>query len=677
MLHVRGFRGPQAGTVAAGPTEAADPEAADPAQGPVVVVGGGPVGLRVVQELLQRTARDIVLLSDERWAAYNRVKLTPLLAGDIQIGQIYQPLTVPPGGRLRHYLAHHVVALDRAARCVRDHRGRLWPYQTLVLATGSRAHVPNIPGVARDGVFAFRGIDNVEALVARSFSSRRTVVIGGGLLGLEAARGMARRGVPVLVVEHEDRLMARQLDGGAGALLKAAIESLGIEVRVATAVREILGDSRVEGIRLAGDAVVACDTIILCTGIRPNKELARAAGLRVGAGIWVDDHLRTSDPAIYAVGECAEHDGVVHGLVGPGIEQAAVAARHIADGTGRYRGSIPTTRLKVVGTPVFSMGETGHDHHPGETASHVFRTATGYRRLILREGRLAGALAVGAWPDLNRLQSALVARAPVYPWQLRRFRRSGQLWPADADASVVAWPAAATVCNCTGVTRGQLGAALAAGCSSVAGLQEATGAGTVCGSCQTHLAVLAGGAAAPAPAPNGRGLMVVAVLGLALLAVILMAGPYPNATSFAATLPIDQLWLDGTFKQISGFLLLGLGLAAALLSLRKRWTRLRFGSFGLWRLVHGTLGVALVLVLGAHTGLRFGVHLNFWLQASVLAATLAGLSLAAVIALEHRLARAGPGTVRVLRQGSLWGHLVACWPLPVLLLFHILSVYFF
>lgn len=637
----------------------------------VIIVGGGPAGARAAQDLLRLTRHDVTLLSDERWPSYNRVRLTPFLAGEVQIGQVYQPLVTPEDAPLRLYLNRRVVGIDRTKKIVTDQTGRRWGYDKLILATGSRPRVPNVPGIDCPGVFVFRNLDHAEKLLARSIRSRDVVVLGGGLLGLEAARGLARRGARITIIEHENRLMARQLDERAGALLKTRVEALGITVLVSTAVREIVGDSRVVGVRI-GEHFIPCDTLIACTGTQPNMELARDAGLRVHRGIAVDAQMVTSDPDIYAVGECAEFNGVTYGLVAPGLEQAAVAAAHIATGRGAYAGSAPTSKLKVLGIPVFSVGDVERLEGRVGARSEVYSGANGYRRIVLQRGRLVGALAVGEWPGLNRVQDAVARGAWMAPWHIRRFRTRGEPWSAGPDAAADL-PATATICNCTGVTRGQIGTAIAAGCTTIEEVQQRTSASSVCGSCRPLVQELLGAPPVRAPADGWRALLGAAAIAFALLAVI-PAGTLPLSGTMQPEIAFDRLWTDGVAKQISGFVLAGIAVAAAALSLRKRWRPIRFGRYASWRIVHASLGVAGLCGLVLHTGMQSGENLNQWLLIDFLFVSALGAAAGAATALEHRVPA---HSARPARTAAAWLHILATWPLPLLVLFHVVTVYFF
>jgi nitrite reductase (NADH) large subunit len=390
----------------------------------------------------------------------------------------------------------------------------------------------------------------------------------------------------------------------------------------------------------------------------------------------------TSDPDIYAIGECAEFDGVTAGLVGPGFEQAVIAASDIAGAPGRYTGSVPSTKLKVGGIDVFSMGDVEQLEQRSDVSSIDFRDdANGiYRALVFSGARLVGALGIGDWPEARNLQEAIRSKALILPWHRLRFRSTGRLWPEQEQASVHDWPRQATVCNCTGATRGQISDAIALGASTVEDVQRDTGASTVCGSCQVHVRALLGGQPVRKPLRWWRPVVaasVAAVLG----AVVTMALPvWPLARSIADIGLAEKLWLDGTWKQTSGYMLLAFSVLAALLSFRKRWLPAaivrRIGDFGAWRLVHILIGTTALVVLFAHTGFRLGHNLNFWLMSFFLAASVSGATIGLTTALEHRISTT-PANAARLRSLALWLHILALWPLPLLIGLHILSVYYY
>jgi nitrite reductase (NADH) large subunit len=660
--------------------ELASSEAEHP-KDPVVVVGGGPVGTRTAQELSRR-GQVAVLLNAERWRPYNRVKLTPLLAGEAQLGQIYASDHFPRPGSVYRYDGVSVVDIDRESRVAYLSTGRVQPYSKLVLALGSRAFVPSIQGADLPGVYTFRNFDDTEALLARSMSARNVVVIGGGLLGLEAARGMARRGAQLTVVEHETRLMPRQLDLEAGKVLKERITALGINVIVGERVQSVLGDSRVEKIVLSNGSEVQADTVIVCTGVRANTQLPSGIGLSHNRGVLVDDRMRTSDPDIYAVGECAEHDGQVYGLVGPGFEQAAVAVAGICgDETQRYRGSIPATKLKVLGADVFSAGDFESIEQQPDVRSGVYAyPETGvYRRIFVDRGWIVAALGVGDWPEATKLQQAVNRRQPVRFWHLARFRKTGNLW-RDKEDGVAAWPKDAIVCNCTGITKAAIMDSITLGADTLDDVRATTSANTVCGTCKPLIQDLLGqGDAKPEPARWWKWLVgISAICALAALAIAFLPR-ISMADTFIRDDLFRSLWFDSIWKQYSGYALLALTAAAALIGLRKRIRPLsRLGSYEAWRLIHLFIGIAAALILVAHTGFRLGSNLNLVLMVSFLVTLVFGAAAGFVTGSEHELQDRGlTGSTVKPRSVSLWIHILAIWPLPVLLAVHILTVYAF
>jgi len=643
---------------------------------PVVIVGAGAAGLRVAEVLLDRDPqREIVLYGDEPWKPYDRVRLSSLLMGEIGWTGIEQSLLLPDGHCVVQRYHCAVLHINRGVRMIYDAHGRAQSYSRLVLATGSRPRIPQIPGIHLSGVFTFRDLNDVERLRARSVRSRRAAVLGGGLLGLEAARALQRHGIEVTVVEHGTRLMPAQLDAGGAEQLREQVLRLGIHVRLGRGVTEIIGTTTVQGISLADGFEFECDTVVIAAGIVPNADLALRAGLSVGRGIRVDDALRTTDSRIYAVGECAEHRGKIYGLVAPGLEQAAVAVDNILGGRAGYRGSVAAAQLKVVGVPVFSMGRVGEEENAIDLQQeiHIRASESIYRKVVLHRGRLVGAMAVGEWVETGRVQEAITRGRRIWFWQLARFRRHGRLWPEEEARNVTLWPASATVCNCTGVSRGILSQAVASGCNTLESLSARTGAGRVCGSCRPLLGDLVGAVSTPIALPGRRSLIIGSMLALLCAALLVALGPVPYAVTVQGGFKPEILWSDGLWKQVSGYVLLGLALTGLLISARKRVTRIRFGDFAWWRVAHTLLGTTTLAVLLVHTGFRLGHNLNFVLMLSFLKLSLMGSAAGTVTALERRPTR----LTRHLRAWTTGAHIYLLWPLPALLGYHILSAYYF
>ena len=448
----------------------------------VVIVGNGMAGSRLVQELRARDAdMPITVIGAERGGPYNRVLLSHVLAGTAHADDIAlatpdwyarQSVTLRTGVR--------AVAIDRAARTVHTDDGEHTPYDALVLATGSAAVLPDVAGVTGPSVTVFRTLDDCAAIVERARTATRVAVIGGGLLGLEAARGLAGRGLPVTVLHFAGHLMERQLDAGAGSVLVRTLRRLGVDVITDARTTEIDPG----GVRLGDGRRIEADLVVLACGVRPDVELARTAQITVDRGIVVDDHLRSvSDERIYAIGECAQHDGQVYGLVAPG-EQARVLADVLTGGAATYGGTRTVTRLKAGGVELAAMGEAHlgeDDSDETELVTFVDAARDTYQKLVLREGRIVGAILLGDTRAAGTV-SQLFDRGAAAPGDratlLLGARRGSE---AETPTRI---PDAATICQCNGVTKRAIRDSWQAGARSVADVADTTRATTGCGTCR-------------------------------------------------------------------------------------------------------------------------------------------------------------------------------------------------
>lgn len=364
----------------------------------LVVVGNGMAGMRTVEELLRLApdAYDITVFGAEPHGNYNRILLSPVLAGEQRPEDI---ILHGPEWYAEHRVALHsddaVVEIDRRRRVVRSAKGVEAAYDRLLLATGSSPIILPIPGKAFPGVVTFRDLADVEAMLRATRQYRKAAVIGGGLLGLEAANALAKRGMEVTVVHLLPTLMERQLDGAAAALLRASLESRGLKFRMPARTVAVLGENRATGLRFEDGSELAADLIVMAAGVRPNTDLASRAGLRCERGVLVDDTLQTFDPSIYAVGECVQHRNTVFGLVAPLWEQARVCAAHLAEvGVRRYTGSLIATQLKVTGIEVYSAGDLAESAGSESLVLRDHRRGI-YRRLVVRNDRLQGVVLYG------------------------------------------------------------------------------------------------------------------------------------------------------------------------------------------------------------------------------------------------------------------------------------------
>ena len=368
---------------------------------PLVVIGNGMASMRLVEELARRALGRyaIAVVGEEPRLAYNRVLLSSVLAQEISRAEIELKSARwwrDHGVTLLY--GHRAVAVDPSIRRVRLAGGATLPFVKLVLATGSRPIRLNVPGMELPGVLTFRDLGDVGAIEAAAAGRSKAVVIGGGLLGLEAAYGLAKSEVEVSVVHLMDRLMERQLDVCAADMLKRAVEARGISVHLGAETLKIAGRQRAQAVVLKDGRHIEADLVVIAAGTRPNADLARTADLAIDRGIIVDDHLQTSTPGIYAIGECAEHRGACYGLVEPAYEQASVLAAHLAGDDARYQGSVLATNLKVSGINVFSTGD--FLGAPG-TEAIVFSDAglATYKKLVIANGRLIGAVLFGDTAD--------------------------------------------------------------------------------------------------------------------------------------------------------------------------------------------------------------------------------------------------------------------------------------
>ncbi len=370
----------------------------------LVVVGNGMAAMRTVEEVLRIAPDlyDITVFGAEPHGNYNRIQLSPVLAGDKEVDDI---MLNTPDWYARHGIAlrlgDEVINIDRRRRLVRAASGYESRYDRLLLATGSHPVVIPVPGKDLPGVVTFRDLRDVDAMLEAARTRRKAVVIGGGLLGLEAANGLLRQGMDVSVIHLHATLMERQLDAPAGRLLKNSLEAHGVHFLMATQTEAILGEDGVTGVRLKGGKEIDADLVVMAVGIRPNIQLAKNAGLRCERGIIVDDTLQTYDPRIYAVGECVQHRDATYGLVAPLLEQASVCATHIAQqGFARYQDSVTSSRLKVTGIDLFSAG----DFAGGEGSEDLVQldhARKEYKRLVLKDQRIIGIVLFGDVSDAS------------------------------------------------------------------------------------------------------------------------------------------------------------------------------------------------------------------------------------------------------------------------------------
>ncbi|MBP1158729.1 nitrite reductase (NADH) large subunit [Rhodococcus sp. PvR044] len=488
----------------------------------LVVIGNGMAGARTVEEILARGGRDqfdITMIGDEPYGNYNRIMLSHVLAGESSTDDedlILNPMSWYRENGVTLYAGDRAIRLDRFAKTVTCESDREVNYDVLIVATGSNTFFPNMDGLRETdgrlarGVFGFRTIADTNGMLqmAQAEDDVSAVVIGGGLLGLEAAYGLRTQGLTVNVVHSPGHLMNQQLDERGGSVLRAKIEALGVGVHTSVRTDAVLRDEqgRVTGVAFTDGSSLAADMVVVTAGIRPNTELARAGGLVIERGIVVDDQMRCEDEgSVYAVGECAQHRGELYGLVAPVWEQAVVLAEHLTGSNpeAAYEGSRSTTKLKVAGVDVAAMGVKGPELDDDEFLQFYDSRNGTYKNVVVRDGKLIGATLMGEVGKAGMLTQAFDGKI-----ELPEDRLSLLFDLADGRAATSAadLPDATQVCNCNGVSKGDIVSCVHAGASSLGEVIAKTRAGKGCGSCKGLVADIvacaAGGALVPDPSAD-------------------------------------------------------------------------------------------------------------------------------------------------------------------------------
>jgi nitrite reductase (NADH) large subunit len=450
----------------------------------IVVVGNGMAGVACVENILKKRGDlDITIFGDETHPNYNRIMLSLVLAGEKQASDIVlNDVDWYRDNRIHARLGVAVESIDREARLVIDAEGRATPYDRLILATGSSAFIPPIPGVDKGNVHVFRTLDDTRAMMSKARKGLKAAVIGGGLLGLEAARGLQVRGCDVTVIHLAPTLMERQLDSTGGEYLKRRIESLGIRVMLPRQTAALSGNGHVQGLRFADGEELDAELVVIAAGIRPNADLARQAGLRVNRGVVVNDFMETSDPRIFAVGECTEHNGQTFGLVAPLFDQARVLAAAITGQPGSgFSAPNPAARLKIMGVDIFSAGSIDESETGVEVIRYEDASLGAYKKLFLKDSRLTGMILVGDVADEETYMDWMRTGA-----DLSSIRRQILFPPpaADTGLEIADMPDSETICGCNGVRKGDIIHAIHShNITTLAQLKERTKASTSCGSC--------------------------------------------------------------------------------------------------------------------------------------------------------------------------------------------------
>ncbi|QIL88500.1 hypothetical protein GNX18_00975 [Microbulbifer sp. SH-1] len=645
-----------------------------------VIVGAGPVGVRCAQKLLEHsTDTQVVLIGEEDEPPYNRVRLSQYLSSDASQEDLANPVQQKKNSRLAEFRNRQIVRIDRKRKVVYDEAGTPQPYSKLILATGSRPLIPDIPGVNLPNVIPFRSFRDARRLTELRTRSKSILVVGAGALGLEAAAALKTQSNQVTLLARAG-LLGGKLSSSSENYLKSALLAMQVELKCDVHLTRLTGTSLLEKAELSNGESLAVDAVVLCTGITPEVTLARACGLETSRGVQVNQYMETSDPDIYAIGECAEYDHRIYQLVRPGFEQADICSRHICTSgdtstTPGYAGSRTDIELKIAHIPCALLGQTAPDACGQTTLYRYENRFKGLcRELQVREGKLVGATIVGPWEERLRIGKSIIDGESISRSALQKFQQHGNLWQDQATLGIKQQPDSYLVCQCNSVTKGEICKSIANGKRTLHDLEAETGAGSVCGSCRPFVAELL-----DVPAPNlvmrhARGILVVSLLSLLLIALAALVPAPEVSRSVQVSWFLKNMWYDNFWKQVSGYSLLTLCLLTASLSLRKRLKNRDLGHLDHWRYVHSIIGCLALLVLMIHTGFRLGENLNLALMLVFLAATSTGSLVGVFMARNHHW------TDMKLREHRKWWsriHYALLWALPVLLFYHIFAVYYF
>lgn len=634
----------------------------------VVVVGNGMVGHRFCELLTAGAAADrfrIAVFGEEPIPAYNRIRLSEMLCGQPIDDLLLAPRAWYEARHIDLYTGDPVVAIDRPSRTLRARSGKRVHYDRVVLATGASPRRPALAGIDEPGVLTYRDVGDLAAIRgAVAAGAERAAIIGGGVLGIELAWTLADLGVTTKIFESATALMGPRLDRASAGELKNQLEDHGIEVAVDVTVSRIVRDRRILQVITRSGEMTGADLVVVCAGVIPRDTLARCAGLRISdaGGVWVGDDMRTSDPRIYAIGDCARHRGAIYGQIAPGYQMATVAAGRLCGERTRFLPPVPHVELSVGSLAIASIGDMSAAVEDTISA----RIDGSQRALAISDNKLAGACAIGPWPSLATIEGD-VGRHRLGKKHLRRFARTGEIGERRDDPRL--WPDNAIVCRCERVTRGEITHACA-GKKSLPVVMKQTGAGLGCGSCQPLVARLCGGE----PVRSDRRLLWVSLLCASLLFAV---WALPAMVTGRTMSHLFGPWRDHGVREISGFVLLGVCALGLLMPIARRFKkkhpRVRWMKSSV---IHAVMGAVVVVALFAHTGQSPGGLINITLATTLTAALGLGALLGSAIAVQRAGGLFAP-TARIARWPLLVLHVLALALLPALICIHVLSVYMY
>ena len=466
----------------------------------LVVVGNGMAGMACVDQILSYGSDfNITVFSEEPFYNYNRILLSSVLAGEKTVEDIYiNTEEWYKKNNITLHLGTKVLNVDAANRWIETDKGNSFGYDLLLLATGSNPFIPPIDGVKKQGVYTYRNLQDTYDILENCKTAKSAVVIGGGLLGLEAAHGIRRQGLGVTVVHLMDKLMEVQLDTVGAQFLKREIEKMGIEVQLNKNTARLMGDEKVDGVMFKDGSIIPTEMVVIACGIRPNIELGKKANLKINRGIVVNDFMETSDPSIFAIGECVEHREKVYGLVAPLYEQGKVLAATITGNKGPlYEGSTLATKLKVMGIELFSAGDFRGEEEDKEVVAFQDHAFGIYKKAVIHRDRLVGAILIGDTSDANRFLEIIRKKESVSGNRQHLLFNTPPVVPGS-PTDVMSRPDTDTICGCIGVSKGKIVSAIREnGLKTLSAVKACTKASSGCGTCsglvQDILKSVAGG----------------------------------------------------------------------------------------------------------------------------------------------------------------------------------------
>lgn len=632
---------------------------------------------------------DVEIVGEELRPAYDRVNLSKLFDPGFESSLELASEDWYRDRGIELSLGRRIVSLDLESRVASDCHGGQHAFEQMVLATGSRAWLPPIDGVNQEGVFVYRTIDDLQRIgkFLDQNNATRGAVIGGGLLGLEAAKILMDRGLETSVIEMAPRLMPRQLAADAATVLKQKVEPMGVEVLLTHRTSSVAPSADDQGLEIHfdGSPSLKTDILIVAAGIRPNDQLAEDAGIEIGAkgGFAINGDLETSAKGVYAIGECASFNDHIFGLVAPCYRMADVLAARLGGADEKFAGADESADLKLLGVKVSIMGRVIEDT-PDLPDNGLLTHANedGYRKLLVERGRIVGAACVGQWDETPQVRNAISKRRFLWPAQRSRFLETGSPWKPIGEISVHHWAGNSIVCSCLAVSKSQIDQAVmqcgGQGSATIEQVQQCCGASTACGSCKGLVAELTGSQPVAVSVAGSSTMLLVSLLSAAVLISMWFLKPLAFATSVLDSWrSIDVLWRDDFARQVTGYSLLGITVAGMLFSLRKRLPKFTFGEYGFWRAAHGVLGTLSLLGMLVHTGMRLGSNLNFMLAICFLATVAMGAIAGALSSLENRVRGPVVLQVRLWRSRLSILHRWVTWPLPALIVLHVIGFYWF